>query len=242
MTAVTGPHGDEHEHVVAVVAHPDDAELLCGGTLLRLHKAGARVSILTATHGANGISVADATTGRHLSREERVLESATAWAGTGIQVSCLSLEDGALTADRHLISLLEAKLVQSGCTTLITHSPRAANDHQDHLAVAAAASNAATRVSTCHTVLYGEPHAPRSQFAPTVLVDITDVLDDKIKALQAHQSQAGRWYLSEKYTRHRAADAGWRLRPAAAAAGRAFEAFETPLLTLSHPALGSEPS
>ncbi|WP_239515969.1 MULTISPECIES: PIG-L deacetylase family protein [unclassified Streptomyces] len=235
-----GPQGDAREHVVAVVAHPDDAELLCGGTLLRLRQAGARVSILTATHGANGVSVADSEAGRRLRPEDRAVESAAAWAGTGIELSGLGLEDGALTADRHMISLLEGELVRSGCTTLITHSPRVANDHQDHLAVAVAASNAATRVSTCRTVLYGEPHAPRSQFAPTVLVDITDVLDDKIKALQAHQSQAGRWYLGEEYTRHRAADAGWRLRPAAAAAGRSFEAFETPLLTLSHPALGLE--
>ncbi|MGP3684479.1 PIG-L deacetylase family protein [Streptomyces sp. IBSNAI002] len=239
---MTRSHADVHGHVVAVVAHPDDAELLCGGTLLRLHQGGTRVSVLTATHGANGVSVADSAAGRRLSQEERVLESAAAWAGTGIELSCLGLEDGALTADRHLISLLEAELVRSGCTTLITHSPRGANDHQDHLAVAAAASNAATRVTTCHTVLYGEPHAPRSGFTPTVLVDITDVLDDKVKALHAHQSQAGRWYLSEEYTRHRAADAGWRLHPAAAAAGRAFEAFETPLLTLCHPALGLEPS
>ncbi|MFH9969629.1 hypothetical protein ACH4PR_51885 [Streptomyces mirabilis] len=32
--------------------------------------------------------------------------------------------------------------------------------------------------------------------------------------------------------------AGWRLRPAAAALGHPFEAFETPLLTLLHPLSG----
>ncbi|MFE1839815.1 PIG-L deacetylase family protein [Streptomyces sviceus] len=229
----TASCGGSVERVVAVVAHPDDAELLCYGTLRRAREAGAMVSVVVVTHGANGVSVADADAGRQLTEGEREKEVTAAWHDTGIDVVFLHLTDGALVADLHLISLVEAELHQRGCTLLITHSPRAVNDHQDHLAVAAAAANAATRVPTCHTVLHGEPHAPRSGFSPTVLVDITDVVDDKIRALDAHHSQGGRWYLSEEYTRHRAAQAGWSLRPAAAATGRAFEAFETTLLTLT---------
>ncbi|ELP61528.1 N-acetylglucosaminylphosphatidylinositol deacetylase [Streptomyces turgidiscabies Car8] len=219
--------------MVAVVAHPDDAELLCYGTLRKARQAGAVVSVVVVTHGVNGVSVADADAGRQLTEDEREKEVTAAWNNTGIDVVFLHLTDGALTADLHLISLVETELKHLGCTLLITHSPRAANDHQDHLAVAASAANAATRVPTCHTVLHGEPHAPRSDFSPTVLVDVTDVVDDKVRALYAHHSQGGRWYLSEEYTRHRAAQAGWSLRPAAATAGRAFEAFETTLLTLT---------
>ncbi|MFI1709616.1 PIG-L deacetylase family protein [Streptomyces griseoruber] len=130
-----------------------------------------------------------------------------------MEVTCLGLPDGALHPDRELISLVESDLIARKCTTLITHSPHAANDHQDHLALGAATTNAAARVPTCHTVLYGESHAPYSGFSPTVLVDITDFLDDKIKALARQTSQLGRWYLREGYTRHRAADAAWRLIP-----------------------------
>ncbi|MFF4859944.1 PIG-L deacetylase family protein [Streptomyces rubiginosohelvolus] len=220
------------EHLVAVVAHPDDAELLCYGTLRRAARAGARVTVIVVTHGANGISVVDSAAGRRLTEEERTHEVRAAWAGTGIDTVFLHQPDGALVADRALISVVEDQLARLACTVLITHSPHAGNDHQDHLALARAAANAATRVAGCHTVLHGEPHAPRSSFTPTVLVDITDFLDDKVRALSAHQTQAGRWYLSEHYTRHRAAQAGWRLRPAAAAAGRAYESFETSLLTL----------
>lgn len=221
------------ERVVAVVAHPDDAELLCYGTLRTYREAGAVVTVVVVTHGANGVSVADSGAGRQLAEDEREKEVTAAWQDTGIDVVFFHLTDGALAADLHLISRVEGELNRLGCTLLITHSPRAANDHQDHLAVAAASANAATRVSTCHTVLHGEPHAPRSGFHPTVLVDITDVLDDKVRALAAHHSQSGRWYLTEEFTRHRAAQAGWSLHPAAAAAGRAFEAFETSLLTLT---------
>ncbi len=221
------------KRVVAVVAHPDDAELLCYGTLRKAREAGAMVSVVVVTHGANGVSIADAGAGRQLTEDEREKEVAAAWHDTGIDMVFLHLTDGALVADLNLISLVESELKRLGCTLLITHSPRAANDHQDHLAVAAAAANAATRVPTCHTVLHGEPHAPRSGFHPTVLVDVTDVVDDKVRALDSHHSQGGRWYLSERYTRHRAAQAGWSLRPEAAAAGRAFEAFEATLLTLT---------
>lgn len=220
------------ERVVAVVAHPDDAELLCYGTLCQARAAGAAVSVVVVTHGANGVSVADAGAGRRLTEDEREKEVTAAWHGTGIDVAFLRLTDGALVADLGLISRVETELNRLGCTLLITHSARVANDHQDHLAVAMAAANAATRVPTCHAVLHGEPHAPRSGFSPTVLVDITDVLDDKVRALDAHHSQSGRWYLSKEYTLHRAAQAGWLLRPAAAADGRAFEAFEATLLTL----------
>jgi LmbE family N-acetylglucosaminyl deacetylase len=220
------------ERVVAVVAHPDDAELLAYGTLLRYRQLGADVTVLMATHGAGGVSLADAARGIRLGEDARTREVRAAWAGTGVEVAWLGLADGALRPDRGLISAVEGELVRLGCTTVITHSPHADNDHQDHLALATATSNAATRVPSCHTVLYGEPHAPRSNFAPTVLVDITAFLDDKVKALAQHRTQGGRWYLEESYTRQRAAAAGWRLRPTDAAAGRVFEAFETPLLTL----------
>ncbi|MFF7946351.1 PIG-L deacetylase family protein [Streptomyces griseorubiginosus] len=224
------------ECVVAVVAHPDDAELLAYGTLRRYRELGATVTVLCLTHGVNGVSVIDAARGARLTERERINEAQAAWDGAGVEVTCLGLPDGALHPDRELISLVESDLIARECTTLITHSPHAANDHQDHLALGAAATNAAARVPTCHTVLYGEPHAPYSGFSPTVLVDITDFLDDKIKALARHTSQLGRWYLREDYTRHRAADAAWRLHPAYAAQGAAFEAFESPLLTLFPPA------
>lgn len=228
------PHGPggRGEKVVAVVAHPDDAELLCYGTLRRAAAAGATVTVVVVTHGANGVSLADAADGRRLGTDERAEEVRAAWHSTGIQLTFLGMPDGTLVADQHLISAVEDELTRLGCTLLITHSLNTDTDHQDHRALAAAAANAATRVATCHTVLHGEPHAPRSSFTPTVLVDITEHLDDKVTALAAHRTQAGRWYLGRDYTHHRAAQAGWRLRPAAAAAGRAYESFETSVLTL----------
>ena len=46
--------------ILAVLAHPDDESLACGGTLARLSDAGARVVLLCASRGERG-SVSDST-------------------------------------------------------------------------------------------------------------------------------------------------------------------------------------
>ncbi|MBV6702762.1 PIG-L family deacetylase [Kitasatospora aureofaciens] len=223
------------DRVVAVVAHPDDAELMFYGTLRAWHDAGAEVSVVVATHGAGGVSLADQAVGARLERGDRPAESAASYEGTGIGFECLELEDGALRADRQLVSAVETALVRLGCTVLLTHAVHEGNDHQDHHAVARAAVNAAVRVPGCTTVLHGQPHNAHSHVAPTVLVDITAYVDDKVKALARHQSQAGRYYLGEEFTRHRAAEAGYRLLPEPAADGRCFEGLVPALLLLGQP-------
>ncbi|MGY1897947.1 PIG-L deacetylase family protein [Nocardia gipuzkoensis] len=219
-------------NIVCVVAHPDDAELLCYGTLRRAARSGTKVTVIIVSTGVNGVSLADTAAGTKIQGLTRVAESNDAYAGTGIDVVCLGFQDGALKADRALISAIEQALVERECHALLTHSPSARNDHQDHLAVAAAALNAVVRIPTCRIILHGEPHSPRSEFKPNYLVDITDYIDDKIVALGKHSTQAGRWYLSEQFTRDRAAAAGWRLAPHLAAEQRYFEAFECSLMVI----------
>ncbi|MBX7551543.1 PIG-L family deacetylase [Streptomyces sp. tea 10] len=223
------------DRVVAVVAHPDDAEILFFGTLRCWVDSGAEVTVVVVTHGVNGISLADRSAGMRLDAAERPAESAASYEGTGIRLECLGLEDGALRPDRHLVSAVETVLARLGCTVLLTHAVHDGNDHQDHHAVARAALNAASRVPTCTTILHGQPIAPHQSITPTVLVDITRYLDAKIKALTAHQTQSGRYYLDEPFTRHRAAAAGWGWLPRQTADDRAFEALVPSLLLLAAP-------
>lgn len=225
------PVGDQH--VVAVMAHPDDAELMCYGTLRRWRQWGATTTVIVVTQGVNGVSVEDDAQGMRLGPQDRIVETLDSFVGTGIEIECLGFIDGDLSLDRALISAIEVAMRSRECTTLLTHKPAPGNDHQDHHTVAAAAVNAAARVPTCTAILHGEPHTPGSGFTPSVVVDITEFIDDKVAALKRHQTQAGRWYLSEEYTRHRAANAGWRLTPAIAARGGYYEAFECSLLLLS---------
>lgn len=221
--------------VVAVVAHPDDAELMFYGSLRCWRDAGATVTVVVATHGTNGVSRRDTIAGKRLAPEERPAENARSFHGTGITVECLGMTDGTLASGIELVSAIEDTLARHGCTVLLTHTPHSGNDHQDHLAIARAALNAATRVPSCTAILHGQPHAPLQRVTPTVLIDITDYLDDKIKALAEHRSQAGRYYLSEPYTRWRAAGEGWTTLPGHADAGRSFEALTPSLLLLRSP-------
>lgn len=51
MTEYPDQIPSEPVEVVAVGAHPDDLEILCGGTLAKLARSGTRVAILDLTDG-----------------------------------------------------------------------------------------------------------------------------------------------------------------------------------------------
>lgn len=227
--------GASQPGVVAVVAHPDDAELLCFGTLMHFVAQGADVSVVVVTDGTGGVSIVDVEAGRSLEQNERWKETLDAFEGTGVSVECLGIPDGALTYDRELISAIEAILVAKRSEVVVTHTPNAGTDHQDHGVVGRATANACTRVPALRWLLHGEPHAPRSRFAPSVFVDVTEHLEAKERALKAHRSQAGRWYLSDDYTRQRASNAAWRASSRLAADGRLFEAFECSVMVIGSP-------
>ena len=63
--------------VLAIMAHPDDAELLCGGSLAKSSSEGQRVGVLDLTHGEKGSSG---------SREIRAKEASNASAILGLSV------------------------------------------------------------------------------------------------------------------------------------------------------------
>src|SRR5512133_2233529 len=46
--------GFQNERILAVVAHPDDAEFLCAGTLARARADGAAIGIVTMCRGDKG--------------------------------------------------------------------------------------------------------------------------------------------------------------------------------------------
>ncbi|MBM3978624.1 MAG: bacillithiol biosynthesis deacetylase BshB1, partial [Planctomycetes bacterium] len=72
--------------VLAIAAHPDDAEISVGGTLLSCAAAGKRVGILDLTRGELGTRGDAAQRAREVAAADRVL--GTAWRGN------LDLGDG----------------------------------------------------------------------------------------------------------------------------------------------------
>jgi LmbE family N-acetylglucosaminyl deacetylase len=162
-------------NVLAIGAHPDDIELGCGGALLRHVARGDHVTMLVMTTGQRGVTTSS-----------RVFEQQEAARAIGASLRWGRFEDGTIPRGTATIAAIDEAISATDAHVLYTHAPR--DSHQDHRAVAVASLAAARRM---RAVLYYE--TPSTQrFEPTVYVDIADVLDDKIRALCAHESQVMR--------------------------------------------------
>lgn len=159
--------------VLAIGAHPDDIEAGCGGTLIKYARRNHRVFLMVMTdgeHGANG--------GLRKREQERAATFLRAekiyWGG---------YPDTEVPNDRALIRKIEKVVREVDPHFIFVHYFD--DTHQDHRHLALSTITA-TRYTK--NVLFYE--GPTTQnFAPTVFVDIETVLEDKIKALEAHSSQ-----------------------------------------------------
>src|SRR4051812_20714594 len=124
------------ERVLAVVAHPDDAELLCAGTLARARQDGATIAVCVMCNGDKG---QPATPIPDLAAVRRQ-EAAAAARLLGAELLTGDFPDGELSdtteARRKLIEIYRG----FHPTLVLTHSP--ADYHPDHRAASALAEAA----------------------------------------------------------------------------------------------------
>lgn len=188
--------------IIAVLAHPDDAELTCFGTLLKYVAQGHEVKVIIACTGERGISIPERKhSTQRLEQSLRYQESLRAFSATGIEVETLAYEDGSLAFNCDLISAIETKLRTSQPDILLTHFVCAnGNDHQDHYVLGQTCVNAALRCKSLKKLLHAEPLQPvKCDFMPNYFVNITDYFERKIQALSEHTSQQGRAYLTREF-------------------------------------------
>ena len=115
--------------ILAVHAHPDDIEILAGGTLARLAAQGNPVIIATATAGEGGSAVHDpAETGRI-----RQGEAAAAAALIGAEYRCLGLPDLGVFNDDPSRRAVTELIRWARPDIVITASP--VDYHPDHEAI-----------------------------------------------------------------------------------------------------------
>ena len=186
--------------ILAITAHPDDAEIFLGGSLLAWRDAGAETTIMIATDGRFGGK------GDHLALAAARKAEAQAGAdllGAGLEM--LDLTDGSLSADPGgLVSRLAGVLTDRAPDLIVTH---AVNDyHADHRALAAAVLQAAGfRIPVAHCdTMSGLGSEPR------YWIDITDHAGRKTEAILCHRTQdpARLAQQAETLSRHRAAQCG----------------------------------
>ncbi len=187
--------------VLSFLAHPDDAEILCGGTLTLLAKRGWEVHIATATPGDCGSATQDAQTISKIRRGE----GAAAAAVIGATYHCLEEQDVHVVFDKPTINKAIDLFRTINPTLVLTH-PRfdyMLDHEQVHLlareaAFAFAIPNASpmplptdARVPYLYYVdpLEGIDPYSGAVVEPTTVIDISGVMDTKEKMLASHVSQ-----------------------------------------------------
>ena len=176
--------------VLAFGPHPDDVELVMGGTMLKLHALGYRTGIVDLTAGEMG------TRG---SREERAREAATAADLLKASVrENLNLGDGELSTNARSRRAVVEVIREHRPKLVFTNFPE--NNHPDHTASGPLVAEAAYLAGLKKFDADGEPHRPNCvvyylvphKVTPSFVVDITPYYDDKMKAIRAYESQLHR--------------------------------------------------
>lgn len=179
---------DHPVDVLAIGPHPDDAELLCGGTLARCADQGYRTAILDLTRGET------ATRG---SPEIRANEAAAAGRSLGLTVrENAGLPDADLRNDRASRELIVRRLRVLRPRVVVL--PFLKGRHPDHR-VAAELGRDACFLSGLARFGEGSPHRPHKVLyslafredpvKPTFVVDISEQFARKMEAIRAYSSQ-----------------------------------------------------
>jgi LmbE family N-acetylglucosaminyl deacetylase len=181
--------------VLAVGAHPDDLEILCGGTLARFVAEGHEVVMCNATLGNRGSF-------QHSSSEIaeiRLREARRAAELAGATHVTLGLTDGEVDASDRAQRLAVVDLVREARPDLIlTHWP---NDYMsDHNEVSRLVFDCSFH-ATLPLLETGKPYHDTVTpiyymdtvmgvgFLPTEYVDVTSTIESKIAMLEAHETQ-----------------------------------------------------
>jgi LmbE family N-acetylglucosaminyl deacetylase len=194
---------------MAIVAHPDDIEFSCAGTLSRWAREGSRISFVLCTSGDVGIDEPGMTREKAIEiREAEELDAAKIIGAT--EVIFLREPDGLLQPTLDLRRRLVREIRRFRPEVIISGDPTivwAGNDyinHPDHRAAASAALDA-TFPASGQPNLFQEielegfkAHKPRKVYVTSWagadhFVNIDDTIDIKINALKAHKSQMKDW-------------------------------------------------
>lgn len=189
----------ENNSVLAFFAHPDDAEIMCAGTLALLRERGMEIHIATMTAGDKGSAV--------LTREEIALIRRSEGADSASVISgkyhCLGFEDIYLAYCRETISSAVRLIREVRPVIVFTASP---SDYMvDHEMTSRIVQTACFSAGIRNMEAGGETYEfiPHLYYAdamdgkdiygnnihPSVFVDITSVMPVKEKMLASHRSQ-----------------------------------------------------
>lgn len=176
--------------VLAIGAHPDDAEVGCAGFLLKARNRGLRTGIVVLTQGEMG-TLGDRTTRRAEAQAAAEILQVDAF-------RILDMPDAGLECDGE--QALQVAQILKELRPRLVLTPHFDDPHPDHAAVprlVERASYLATRPAILpdREALFPQPRhltfplSFQRPCRPDLVLDISDVYSIKQKALQAHESQ-----------------------------------------------------
>ncbi len=175
--------------VLAVFAHPDDAELLVGGALIRSADRGERVGILDLTRGEKG-------TKGSAEIRDREAEEAGEVMGVSVRRNA-GFPDAALDTSNESRIQLAGLIRELRPRVIVTHWLE--GRHPDHHAAAQLVRDASYLSGLKNIDAPGEAFRPTKVVHatayredapdPSFIVDITDQMDRKVEAIACYSSQ-----------------------------------------------------
>lgn len=187
--------------VLAIGAHPDDIEFMMAGTLLALAGAGYEPHVFVVGSGSCG----SMTTDRDETVRIRLAEAKDAAAVLKAAFHAPLEDDLEITYNLPLLRKVSSVVRSVQPDIILTHSPE--EYMEDHIATCRLAVTAAfsrgmpnfktdPEVSTYgkdtvlyHCLPYGLRDPLGKRVTPDLFVDVSDVLECKLRALACHQSQ-----------------------------------------------------
>lgn len=173
--------------VLAIAAHPDDVELTCGGTLLKMVEKGHKTGILDLTAGEMGTRGTPETRAKEAAEAAKILK--VSWRGT------LGVPDSDVQSNRENKMRLAKVIRKLRPRTVII--PYWEARHPDHYYASTLGYEGCFLAGLKQLPLDGEPYRPfkilyATSFegmAPTFIVDITKQYERRRRAILAYGSQ-----------------------------------------------------
>jgi bacillithiol biosynthesis deacetylase BshB1 len=173
--------------LLAIAAHPDDVELTCGGTLLKMAQKGYKTGILDLTAGEMGTRGTPETRAKEATVAAKLLK--VKWRGT------LGVPDSDVQPSRPHKLRLAAVIRELRPKTVIL--PYWEARHPDHYHASTLGYEGCFLAGLRQLPIEGEAFRPfkilystaYASVRPTFVVDITDQYEQRRKAIQAFGSQ-----------------------------------------------------
>ncbi len=195
------------ESAMVIIAHPDDAEFGCAGTLALWAKHGARISYVLATSGDVGIADPKISREEAITIRQREQREASETACPGSEVVFLGERDGMVEATMDLRKRLVREIRRFKPEVVLTFNPQALFvrdtyiNHPDHRAVGTCCLDAVFPAAGQPNLFEELEEEGLVAFKPRKVyimmfgdgaetsVNITEVIDTKCAALEKHASQ-----------------------------------------------------